>query len=170
MKTSKELMKKFKVKPKLKLAYKLPKGGTKGTGPHRVTIKGEQLVNSMDYGTGKEEAHLRYTFMEDNTEKIYDVPVKDQKGDLHYLIQRLSQYEPGTELILECLKAGPRSYISVIEAEDDLEGRYHNTVKVDEKKGALEIVGTKKPKPKKAMPKKDALDEAISKAKNYPKK
>jgi hypothetical protein len=113
MNKSKYLLKAANIIPDLKLAIQRPNGGTDSTGPHKVKLIEDKIVMGTDYQTGKEREEVKYIVEENGEQKQYSVPVKDKSGELHYLIQRLSEFNEGDEVILECLKKGVKSYISV---------------------------------------------------------
>lgn len=118
MEKSKELVKQAGIIPDLRLFVQIkdengkPKG-TQATGPHRVKILSDKVIKSTEYETGKEIPAVEYIMEEDGEKKRYEVPVKDKRGDLHYLIQHLSEIPEGEEIILEGKKKGPRSYVAV---------------------------------------------------------
>ena len=113
MEKSKELVKKAGIIPRLELARQLEGGGTRSTGPHIVRVLDEKLVIGKDYQTGAEREEMRYLLEEAGEKKSYSVPVKDKNGELHYLIQRFAEIEPGEEIILEAKKKGIRTYIDL---------------------------------------------------------
>lgn len=119
MDKSKELVQQAGIVPNLQLAIKQARGGVKSTGPQTVKIIDEKLVNTTDYETGSTVPTMRYVFEDLNGEKRqYDVPVKDKNGNLHYLIQRLAEFNSGDVLVLECMKKGIKNYISVVKADE----------------------------------------------------
>lgn len=98
--------------PKLRLGIKNGRGVTP-TGPHRVKILEDKIIKKMNPDAA-EEHFVRYIFEEDGVKKQYDCHMKAKVGnDPHYLVQALSEVEPGEELILEMKKAGVKSYIEV---------------------------------------------------------
>lgn len=128
MKHSQELMLKANIIPRLKLAAKDEKGAVRGTGPHKVKILEDKLQKGKDPQTGEVRDITRFIFEEDGVKKQYDVPIKDKAGELHYLIQRLSEVPEGAEITLEYKRKGLKGYIHVttdseseIIAEDDAE-------------------------------------------------
>lgn len=112
--------------PKLRLGLKLPKGGVKPTGPHRVKILEDKIFKKPD-NTGKEIEYVRYTVEEDGEQKVYDTKLRDKKGGLSYLVQRFAEVAEGEEVILEMKKSGIINYIEVtptsqsasVEVEDE---------------------------------------------------
>lgn len=101
------------VLPRLRLGVKLEKGGVQATGPHTVKVISDLIQKGKHKQTGEIIDIVRYTFEESGQPKWYDVPVKDEAGDLHYLVQRLSEVAEGQEIVLEMKKRGPRNYIDV---------------------------------------------------------
>lgn len=118
MKNSKELMKVAKIYPKLRLGTKLPGGGVKSTGPHRVRLVEDKIAKGIDRETGKAIEVVKYLVEENGQLMQYTVPVKNREtGELHYLVQRLSEVEEGQEIILEMKKRGIRNYVEVLSAD-----------------------------------------------------
>lgn len=113
-KFSKEVMAKAGIIPKLRLAIKEEGKAPVPTGPHTVKLIEDKLMNGKDKETGAVIPIVRYTFEEDGTEKRYEVPVKDKNGEVHYLVQRLSEVEEGQMLKLEMKKRGVKNYVSVV--------------------------------------------------------
>lgn len=112
MKSSKELLVKANIIPKLRLAIKEDGKPPVPTGPHKVKIISDTIQNGKDH-TGKVIPIVRYIFEENGEKKRYDVPVKNNEGELHYLVQRLAEVEEGQEIIIEMKKKGIKNYVSV---------------------------------------------------------
>lgn len=112
MKNSKELMVAAKIVPKLRLGVKTEKGVIP-TGPHRVKLIEDKITTGKDV-SGKQIEIVQYTVEENGDQKIYTVPVKNKEGQLHYMVQHLSEIVPGQEVILEMKKAGIKNYVSVL--------------------------------------------------------
>lgn len=127
MKNSKILMKEANLQPKLRLGKKLTGGGTASTGPHRVKMIADKIVQGPHPKTGKMIDYVRYLVEENGETKTYQTKKLDDKGELSYLVQRLAEIEEGQEVILEMKKQGIKNYIEVspvngsesIEIEDD---------------------------------------------------
>lgn len=115
MKTSQEILKKANVTPRLRLFEKLPQGGTKSTGPHKVRILEDRASKDIDPQTGKERHIVIYLVEEDGVKMKYIAPMQSRKDprEPHYLVQRLAVIEEGEEIILEGKKSGKGSYIDV---------------------------------------------------------
>lgn len=114
MKNSKALLAKAGILPKLRLGYKLTKGGVKPTGAHRVKIIEDKIIRKNEPSTGKEIEWVRYTVEENGERKVYDTKLKDKNNNLSYLVQRFAEVEEGDEVILEMKKQGIKNYIEVI--------------------------------------------------------
>lgn len=112
MKVSIEILKKANIIPKLRLAIKEEGKAPKPTGPHRVTLVEDKLINGKN-NDGVVVPMVRYIFDEDGEHKRYDVPLKTADGEVHYLVQRFAELQEGQELILEMKKRGPKNYVSV---------------------------------------------------------
>lgn len=110
---SQEILKQANIIPFLKLANKIEGGGTQGTGPHKVKFLGDAVKMGKEYQTGKERHEMEYLFEENGEKKRYRVPVKDKNNEIHYLIQRLAEYNIGDEMILEYKRKGLIGYIEV---------------------------------------------------------
>lgn len=106
--------------PKLRLAIKEEGKAPVPTGPHRVKILSDNTQKGKDR-EGNIIPIVRYVFEENGEQKRYDVPVKNKEGELHYLIQRLSEIEEGQEIILEMKKRGAKNYVNVSLVGSDVE-------------------------------------------------
>jgi hypothetical protein len=112
MQTSREIMTKAGLYPKLRLGIKSGRGVTP-TGQHKVKIIEDKVIKKLNVD-GVDEFFVRYIFEEDGQRKQYDCHMKAKAGnDPHYLVQALAEVEPGEELILEMKKAGVKNYIEV---------------------------------------------------------
>lgn len=113
MKISKQLMTQAGIKPKLKLGVKTDRGVV-STGPHKVKMISDKIVNGLDRETGKLIDYVKYIVEEDGVEKEYRTRLKHKEtGELQYLVQNLSQIEEGQEVIMEMKKAGLKNYVEV---------------------------------------------------------
>lgn len=111
-----------KIYPKLRLAER--KEGANGkvsvhpTGQHQVKMIEDKILKGKDRETGETIDIVKYIVEEVGELKQYVVPVKSREtGDLHYLVQRLSEVPEGQEIILEMKKRGPRNYVDVMNAD-----------------------------------------------------
>src|SRR3990167_8922751 len=137
-KFSKELLAKAGILPKLRLGLKLPKGGVKPTGPHKVKLLEDKILKKPDQ-TGKEIEYVRYVVEEDGEKKIYDTKLRDKNNGLSYLVQRFAEINEGEEIILEMKKQGAKNYIEVtpaghsssVEVEDE-EEEIEPSINIDE--------------------------------------
>ena len=117
MKTSMELLKKANITPKLKLAIQTKKG-VQGTGPHRVKLLQDKEAMGTEPRTGKEREEIAYLVEENGQKKSYRVPKLGSDGQIHYLVQRLAEFNEGDEVILEYTRKGIKGYISVLPVDD----------------------------------------------------
>jgi hypothetical protein len=118
MKTSKDILKQAHIVPKLKLAIRKTNDAGKevvvGTGPHRVKILSDKVGMDKDRNTGKPRHVVIYYFKWNGEDRMYKVPVKNEEGDIHYLVQRFAECNEGDELILEYKRKGVKGYIEVL--------------------------------------------------------
>ena len=91
----------------------------KDTGSHRVKLIEDKPITGKDF-QGKEVPKIRFTLEENGEKKFYDVEVKDKSGELHYLIQRLAEFEEGTEVVMEYKPRGLRGYIEVSKPGEEI--------------------------------------------------
>lgn len=114
MRNSKELLKKANIVPRLKLATKKAGGGVQGTGPHRVKLVEDKIVKGKDF-EGNVIDKMRFLVDENGETKMYECPIKDKEtGQLHYLVQRMSEFAEGDEVIMEYKRAGMKGHIEVL--------------------------------------------------------
>lgn len=90
-------------------------------GPHRVRTVSDRLVKGTD-NNGNEITMVKYVLEEDGEQKFYRVPLKNKNDEVHYLVQRMAEIKEGQEIIMECLKKGPKNYIRVTEVGNSTEG------------------------------------------------
>ena len=104
--------------PFLRLGIKTEGGGVKSTGSHRVKFLKDTLKKGRDYY--KQVIDIVECLFEENGEqKIYRFPVKDKKGNVHYLIERLKDFNYGDEMILEMKWVGDRNVIDVKPVDEE---------------------------------------------------
>jgi len=121
MENCQNVLKKANITPDLKLFTKKEGGGTQPTGPHTVKLIGDKVIKGTDFKTN-EEIFLIRLFVEENGEKKkYDFPMKDKKGDVHYLVQRLAEYGEGSEIVLEGKSQRGKSFTEVRSLGSDSE-------------------------------------------------
>lgn len=112
MKVSSELRVLAKIVPKLKLGNKTPKGVI-GNGVHKVKLLSDKIVKGKDFKTGKEVEKVEYTLEENGEKKIYTTKLKNDKGELSYLVQNLADFQEGEEVFMEMKKAGIKNFVNV---------------------------------------------------------
>lgn len=114
---SQEVVSKAGIMPRLSLAEKIIKNGksrgTKSTGKHIVKFLEDKVVKGKDFSTGQEIMKMKYIFEENGQKKFYTRPLRDENEEVHYFIQRMSQFNYGDELVIEYLQKGLKGYISV---------------------------------------------------------
>ena len=126
--TSKALLKKAGLLPKLRLGIKQTKGGTKSTGPHKVKLLEEQIKKKPDQ-SGKEVEYVRLIVEENGEQKYYDTKLRGTDGMPSYLVQNLAEIKEGDDIILEMKSQGAKNYIDItpvghstrVEMEDEEE-------------------------------------------------
>lgn len=123
METTKKLYnqgkKKGYFKPKLELFIKKDKDSPpKPTGPHKVKILGEKLIRKKDY-YGKEREAVKLNLEENDEKKYYSFFIMNKDSNkMHYLIERLKDYEKNDEFIMEGKTSSDRSYIEIRDLEE----------------------------------------------------
>lgn len=111
----------------LSLAPKNSEGVPTPNGQHRIVlVKDEKTTNSM----GKEQ--LTVTVKEGGVEKIWNIKLKDDEGNLHYLVQILADYNEGDELIVEMKKNGAKNFVDVKRVEASMHPESIKTIQLDE--------------------------------------
>jgi len=113
METLKDVLKKANITPDLKLFTKREEGGTQTTGPHTVKLIDSKIIKGVDFDTRKDIFIVRLLVEENGEQKKYDFPMRDKKGDIHYLVHRLAEFEEGSEVVLEGKSQGGRSFTDV---------------------------------------------------------
>lgn len=112
METSKQILEKAGIKPKLQLGIK-GDNGVATTGPHTVKLIADKEISGTDE-TGKPIPMVRFLLEENGEMKTYDVrKFKKNSEDIHYLVQRLAGYKEGTIIILEMKRKGIKNYVEV---------------------------------------------------------
>lgn len=112
MKTSKEIIKKANIYPRLRLFNKTPKGLV-STGIHIVKLVADKEIKGTEFKTGKEIEKVRYLVEENGENKIYERNKYQKNGDIDYLVIKLSEFEEGTEVILHGARAGLKNIVNV---------------------------------------------------------
>src|SRR3990167_8662605 len=116
MKTSQEVIKKAGIIPRLSLCEQIldeggNKKGVRGTGVHKVKLLEDKVVMGKDFMTNQERYEMKYILEENGEKKFYSVPLRDKNNEVHYLVQRLSEFNEGDEIILEYKRKGLRGFI-----------------------------------------------------------
>ena len=113
MQILKNILKQANITPDLKLFTKREEGGTQTTGPHTVKLIDSKIIKGVDFDTRKDIFIVRLLVEENGEQKKYDFPMRDKKGDIHYLVHRLAEFEEGSEVVLEGKSQGGRSFTDV---------------------------------------------------------
>lgn len=105
--------------PRLRLVEKQEGKAPVSTGTHMVKLIDSKIIKGTDF-SGKEIYQVKLFVEEDNEKKYYLFPLKDKQGEPHYLVQRLAEFEEGTEVIMEYKRkqGSTKGYIEVISANE----------------------------------------------------
>jgi hypothetical protein len=139
MKTSREILMKSGLLPKLQLGIKTAKG-VKSTGKHTVKVIEDKIVRKPIREEGDDGYYVRFIVEENGEQKQYDTRMKEKGGvDPSYFVQAMAAVEPGEIITLEMKKAGLKNYIEIVlpslgevdraDIEDDEEEE--GTVRID---------------------------------------
>lgn len=119
MKTSKEIIEKAGIIPRLRLGSKTGRGVTTN-GSFRVKMIKDKEIVGRDANTGKEVPMIRYlmdVLMKDGKtweKRIYETKkFNKDTGEVSYLVIRLAEVPEGGEVILEMKKMGIKNFVSV---------------------------------------------------------
>src|SRR5215472_15905163 len=114
MKTSKEIIAKAGLLPKLQLGIR--KGSSVvSTGKHVVKLVDDKIVRKPPREDGDDGYYVRYILEENGERKQYDARMKQKGGaDPSYFVQAMANIEPGEVITLEMKKAGVKSYIEIV--------------------------------------------------------
>lgn len=149
MKTSKEIVSKSGLLPKLQLGIKTAKG-VQSTGIHTVKVVEDKLVRKPIREEGDDGIYVRYIFEENGQKKQYDTRMKQKGGgDPSYFVQAMAEVQPGEELTLEMKKSAGKNYVEIIRASSGAVERIDDD---DEKDSIVE----------------DLMDVARESKKDYP--
>lgn len=72
-------------------------------GPHKVKIISQKIGKGKNY-KGDEQDMLIMVIEDNGVEKLWDMPLKNEDGNLYYLIEDLENIEIGEEFIVEAFK------------------------------------------------------------------
>lgn len=130
MENLKVAAKALKMYPKLRLGEKIPGGGVKTTGPHKVKITAEPTTAMVNKG-GVVSKHFKFIVEENGQQYKWFVPLMNKDAsEGHYLIERLMNVEVGEEITLEMKRQGGRNFIEVLRAGE--KGAAEEEQEVDE--------------------------------------
>src|SRR5436190_80774 len=148
METSKQIVLKSGLLPKLQLGIKTAKG-VKSTGIHTVKVISDSIVRKPIREEGDDGYYVRYVVEENGERKQYDTRMKQKGGvDPSYFVQAMANIEAGEEITLEMKKAGIKNYIEIVRTsvgeveradmdEDDEPDRGAGEVPADEVPGEI---------------------------------
>lgn len=139
MKASKDILKKANIYPRLRLFTKTPRG-LKSTGKHIIKLLLDKEVEGTEYRTGNKIEKVRYLVEENGEKKIYERNKYNKSGDVDYLVVKLSEFEEGTEIVIEGSRAGMKNVVNIssvtdgheVEVEDGEEDESDVSVKEEE--------------------------------------
>jgi hypothetical protein len=142
MKTSREILMKSGLLPKLLLGIKTGKG-VKSTGKHTVKVIEDKIVRKPIREEGDDGYYVRFIVEENGEQKQYDTRMKEKGGnDPSYFVQAMAAVEPGEIITLEMKKAGLKNYIEIVrpslgevdraDMDDDDEGGEDGTINIDD--------------------------------------
>lgn len=139
MKISKGIIKAANIYPRLRLFNKTPKGLV-STGIHRVKLILDKELKGTEFKTGKEIEKVRYLVEENGEKKIFERNKFNKSGDVDYLVIKLSEYEEGTEILLEGTRAGIKNVVNIspavggdsVEVEEDEHEETAEVIDLDE--------------------------------------
>jgi hypothetical protein len=128
MKTSKQILKVANIYPRLRLFEKTERG-LKSTGKHIVKLILDKEVKGTEFKTGKEVEKVRYLVEENGEKKIFERNKFNKSGDVDYLVIKLAEYNEGSEVVIEGVKAGMKNVVNLsslvggesVEVEDEHE-------------------------------------------------
>lgn len=114
MKTSRDILLKAGLLPKLQLGIKTPKG-VQSTGKHTVKVLDDKIIRKTIREEGDDGYFVRYTFEENGEKKQYDTRMKQKGGtDPSYFVQSMADIEIGEEISLEMKKSGVKNYVEIL--------------------------------------------------------
>lgn len=85
----------------------------KSTGAHTIMLVSDSIGKGKDPMSGAEVEQLQVIVTEGGVEKMWNIPLKDKESNLHYLVQRLAEFNEGDTLVVEMKKKGMRNFIDV---------------------------------------------------------
>jgi len=113
-----------------------------GTGKHRVKFISDKTIKGTDYRTKIERPEVEYIFEENGQKKRYSVPVKNEEGKLHYLIERMADVNYGEEITLEYQRKGVKGFIDVERVIDQGDIKDEDIPIIEENEESKKVVPT----------------------------
>jgi hypothetical protein len=97
----------------LSLAPKNGAGVPTPNGPHTIKLISDEIVKDA---TGVQK--LQVTVEEGGVEKLWNINLKDNEGNLHYLVETLSHIEVGSTIVVEMMNRNGRNFVQVTDPVD----------------------------------------------------
>lgn len=85
----------------------------KSTGPHRFTVVSDKVGKGTDPFSQQPREELQMIIEENGQQKLWNIPIKDLQGNLHYLVAKLAEIKEGDEVIAEMKKKGMKNYVDL---------------------------------------------------------
>lgn len=136
MEICKKILQQANIIPRLQLVRKKEGGGTEGTGPHRVKLFGDKACKVKNFKTGEVEFGVELLVEENGEKKRYCFPMKGETGEVHYLVQKMANFNIGDEVIMEYKRQpgmGTRGMIDVVLAEKPKEKEVKSPLEIKTK-------------------------------------
>jgi hypothetical protein len=103
-------------------------------GQHRVKILSQKIGKGKNF-KGVEQEMLIMTISDNGVEKLWDMPIKNEEGNLYYLIEDLENIEIGEEFFVEAFKLQNGKYgnrITKVASASKASGESTPTIQLDE--------------------------------------
>jgi hypothetical protein len=101
-------------------------------GPHRVVITAQKIGKGKNF-KGVEQEMLIMEITDNGGAKLWDMPLKNEDGNLYYLIEDLENIEIGEEFVVEAFKLKNGKYGKrITKVGDKGTGESIPTIQLDE--------------------------------------
>jgi len=87
------------------------------SGPHTIKLVSDKIGSGTDPFTKQPREELQVLVSENGVEKMWNIPLKDKDGNLHYLVQKLTEFNEGDMIVAEMHTNGMKNYVTVMAAE-----------------------------------------------------
>jgi hypothetical protein len=101
-------------------------------GQHRVKILSQSIGKGKSFN-GAEQEELQMVIIDNGVEKLWNMPIRNEDGNLYYLIEDLEDIEIGEEFFVEAFKLKNGKYgkrISKVASKSS--GEHIPTIQLDE--------------------------------------